>query len=171
MRPGAGGGTDEREAGEVEADRARRGTLADHDVELEVLHGRVEDLLDRPRQAMDLVDEQHVAVVEVGEDGGEVAGALERGTAGDPQADVHLGGDDSRQRGLAQAGRAREQQVVGGLAATARGAEQDLEVLLEPRLADELVEPPGPERDLLGLLDRIGGRTEQLFTHGSPPGA
>ena len=157
IRPGAGGGADEREAREVETDRARRGTLADHDVELEVLHRRVEDLLDRPRQAVDLVDEQHVAVVEVGEDGGEVAGALERGTAGDAQADVHLGGDDSRQRGLAQPGRAREQQVVGGLAAAARGAEQDLEVLLEPGLADELVEPPGPERDLFGLLDRVGG--------------
>src|SRR5436189_204040 len=34
----AGGGADQREAGQVEADRARRRTLADHDVELEVLH-------------------------------------------------------------------------------------------------------------------------------------
>ena len=111
---------------------------------------------------MDLVDEQHVAVVEVGEDGGEVAGAFERGPAGDPQADVHLGGDDPRQGGLAEAGRTGEEEVVGGLPATARGAEEDLEVLLQPRLADELVEAPGPEGDLLGLLDRIGRRAHQL---------
>ena len=153
---GARGGADEREARQLEADRPRRRALADHDVELEVLHRRVEHLLDRPREAVDLVDEQHVAVVEVGEDGGEVTGALERGAARDAQADVHLGGDDPRQRGLAEARRAREQQVVDGLAAAARGAEQDLEVLLQPRLADELVEPARPERDLLRLLHRIG---------------
>ena len=112
--------------GQVEADRARRRALADHDVELEVLHRRIEHLFDRARQPVDLVDEEHVAVVEVGEDGGEVAGALERGAAGDAQADVHLGGDDPRQRGLAQARRSGEQQVVGGLAPAARGGEEDL---------------------------------------------
>ena len=40
------------------------GALADDDVELEVLHGRIQDLLDRPRQTVDLVDEQQVAVLE-----------------------------------------------------------------------------------------------------------
>ena len=83
---------------------------------------------------------------------------LERGPAGDPQADVHLGGDDPRQRGLAEPGRAREEEVVGRLAPPARRGEQDLEVLLQARLADELVEAPGPERDLLRLLHRIGRR-------------
>ena len=75
---------DEREARQVEADRARRRALADDDVELEVLHRGVQHLLDGAREAVDLVDEQHVAVVEVGEDRGEVAGALERGPARDP---------------------------------------------------------------------------------------
>ena len=41
---------------------------------------------------------------------------------------------------LPRPGRSGEQQVVDGLAPAARGGEQDLEVLLEPRLADELVE-------------------------------
>ena len=35
------------------------------DVEVEVLERRIQDLLDGPRHAMDLVDEQHVTVVEV----------------------------------------------------------------------------------------------------------
>ena len=164
---GAGGGTDQREAREVEADRSRRRALADHDVELEVLHRRVEHLFDRARQAVDLVDEQHVAVVEVGEDGGEVTGALERGTAGDAQPDAHLLGDDARERGLAQARRTGEQDVVGGLAPAAGGAEEDLEVLLEARLADELVEPPRPEGDLFSLLDRVGRRVQQFVSHGA----
>ena len=104
---GAGGGPDEREAGQVEADRAGGRALAEHDVELEVLHRRVQDLLDRPRQAVDLVDEQDVALAELGEDGGQVAGPLERRARRDVQADVQLVGDDAGQGGLAEARAAR----------------------------------------------------------------
>ncbi len=50
-RPGhqarAGGRADQGEPRQVEAEAARRRSLADEDVELEVLHGRIEDLLDR----------------------------------------------------------------------------------------------------------------------------
>ena len=63
----------------------RRGALADDDVELEVLHRGIEDLLDGPTEAVDLVDEEHVALVELREDRREVAGALQRGTRGDVQ--------------------------------------------------------------------------------------
>ena len=55
-------------------------------------------------------------------------------------------------------GRTREQQVVDGLAALARRAEQDVEVLLQPRLADELGEPARPQRRLLRRLHRIRAR-------------
>ena len=64
---GAGRRADERELGEVDADAARRRAFADHQVERAVLHRRVEDFLDRGGEAVDLVDEQHVAVLEVGE--------------------------------------------------------------------------------------------------------
>ena len=83
---GAGGGSNQREARQLEPDRARRGALADDDVELEVLHRGIEHLFDGSGQAMDLVDEEDVAVVEVGEDGGEVTGALERRPTRDAQA-------------------------------------------------------------------------------------
>jgi hypothetical protein len=94
--------------GNVQPDRAGRGTLAQHDVELEVLHGRVQDLLDGARQAVDLVDEEHVALVELGEDRRQVAGPLERRAGGDVEVHAHLGGDDAGQRGLAEAGRPGE---------------------------------------------------------------
>ena len=87
--------------GQIEADRARRRALPDHDVELEILHRGIQDFFDRAGQAVDLVDEQHAAVVEVGEDRGEVAGPLERGTARGLHARAHLGRDDSREGGLA----------------------------------------------------------------------
>ena len=61
---GARRGADQRELGEVDLHRARRRPLADDEVELEILHGRVEDLLDGRVEAVDLVDEQHVALFE-----------------------------------------------------------------------------------------------------------
>ena len=154
---GAGGGANQRERRQAEANRAGRRALAQHEVELEVLHGRIEDLLHGPAQAVDLVDEQHVTLVQIGEDGGQVAGPYERRPRRDAQVDAHLGGDDGRERGLAGAGWAGEQQVVGRLLAAARRFQQDRQSLAQLGLAHELVEPPRAERDLLGRLDRIGG--------------
>ncbi len=100
QRPGdharARRGPDERERRHREPDARRGRALADDDVELEVLHRRIQDLLDRPRQPVDLVDEQHVAVFELGEDRGEVAGAFECRTRRDVQVHSHLGGHDAR---------------------------------------------------------------------------
>ena len=168
--PGAGGGADQREARQVEADRPGGRALAQHDVELEVLHRRVQHLFDRPRQPVDLVDEEDVALVEVGEDGGEVAGPLDGRARRDVDAHAHLGGDDAGQRRLAQAGRPGEQQVVGGLAPPPGGLEDDREVLLQLGLADELGQAAGPQADLVGDLV-LGGRgsgVEQLLAHRPP---
>ena len=52
---------------EIDAHRARRRPLADDEVELEVFERRIEDFLDRRIEPVDLVDEQHVAVFEIGE--------------------------------------------------------------------------------------------------------
>ena len=64
------------------------GSLADDDIELVILHRRVEDLLDRRAHAMDLVDEQHVPRVEVGQDAGEVARFLEHRSGRRPHGDA-----------------------------------------------------------------------------------
>jgi hypothetical protein len=53
--------------------------------------------------------------------------------------------------------------VVDGLAALSRRAEEDVEVLLETLLTHELGEQSWAEGGLLGALDRIGGRAEQLL--------
>jgi hypothetical protein len=52
----------------------RAAGLADDEIELKVLHGRIEDFLDRRGEPMDLVDEQYVAVFEIGEECGKVSG-------------------------------------------------------------------------------------------------
>ena len=87
---GARGGADERERLHVHADAARRRALADHDVDLVVLHRRVEDLLDGGVEAVDLVDEEDVALLQVGEQAGEVALALERRPGGGVHAHAQL---------------------------------------------------------------------------------
>ena len=135
---------DQRERRQREPDRRRCRALADDDVELEVLHRRVQDLFDDPRQAVDLVDEQHVALAELGEDGRQVAGAFERRTRRDVHVHAHLDGNDAGQAGLAEAGWPGEQQVVGRLAAHLGRLEHDGQVLFQLALADELAQPPGP---------------------------
>ncbi len=134
---GAGGGADQGEGRQVDADGAGGRALADDEVELEVLHRRVEDFLDGRLQAVDLVDEQHVAGLQVGQDGGQVAGALDDRAGGGAEADAEFAGDDLGQGGLAEARRAVQQHVVQRLAAGAGGLDEDGEVLPAGALADE----------------------------------
>ena len=65
---------------------------------------------------MDLVDEQHVARLQIGQQRGEIAGALDHRARGGAEADPQLARDDLRQRRLAEAGRPEEQHVVERLA-------------------------------------------------------
>ena len=52
--------------------------LADNDVDAEVLHRQVQHLLGRPRDAVDLVDEQHVALDEVRQHRGQITRPFQR---------------------------------------------------------------------------------------------
>ena len=149
---GARRGADQRERRQVELDRARSRTLADDDVDLEILQGRVEDLLDDRRQAMDLVDEEDVVLLEVGQDGGKVPRPLEDGPGGLPHVHAHLVRDDVRQRGLAQARRTEQQHVIQRLRAIARRRDEDPELLADLRLADVLGKRRRAQRALDGLL-------------------
>ena len=88
-------GADQRELRHRQADAAGAGALADHDVEREVLHRRVEHLLDGAREAVDLVDEQHVAGLEVRQNGVEVEGAVDGRAGGDAHLHAHLVGEDA----------------------------------------------------------------------------
>ena len=175
QRPGdradAGGGADHRHALDLQAHRSRARSLAEHDVEREVLHRRVEDLLDDVAEPMNLVDEQHVPGAEGRQHRGEVAGPLDGRAARRPNLRPHLGRHDVRQRRLPQARRAVEEDVVDRLRALLGGVDEDRQVLLDPILAGELVEPPRPngrlEREL--LIRDLGGR-DALDRHRSSPG-
>src|SRR5690606_39400836 len=64
---GAGGGTDQGEGWQIELDRPRGRTFADHDIELIVLHRRVENLLDYRRKAVNFIDKEHIARLQTGQ--------------------------------------------------------------------------------------------------------
>ena len=134
-------GADEREGRQVERERARGGALPDDDVEPEVLERRVEDLLDRAVDAVDLVDEEHVALLERREDRGHVPLALERRPGHGAQPDAELLAHDLGERRLAEARRPDQEHVVERLAASLGRVERDRELLLRALLADEVVEP------------------------------
>ena len=67
-----------REAFERQLQRLRVRAAIDDEVDLEVFHRRIEKLFDDRAEPMDLVDEQHVAGFERGQDADEVLRFLER---------------------------------------------------------------------------------------------
>ena len=156
---GARGGGDEGEGANLHDVGARGGALADDDVELVVLERGVELFFEDGLQAVDLVEEEDLALAQVGEDGGEVALDLQGGAGGLLEADVELVGDDGGEGGFAQAGRAEEEDVVEGFAAGFGGFEGDGELLFGFVLADEFGEAGGAELQLEGLVvfDAGGG--------------
>jgi hypothetical protein len=53
---------------------------------------------------------------------------------------AHFVGEDVRERGLAQTGRAVEQHMVDGVAALARRLDENLHLVAQPRLPDHLAQ-------------------------------
>ena len=137
QKSGAGGRADQREFGQVDLHRARRRPRADDEIELEVLHRRIEDLLDRRIEPVDFVDEEHVALFEIGEERREVAGLGDDRTRRGAEIHAELARDDLRQRSLAEPGRPDEQDMIECLVACARRLDEHREVFPRLLLADE----------------------------------
>ena len=124
------------------------------------------------RQAVDLVDEQHVARFEIGEQRGQVACLGDHRPGGRTETDTHLATEDLRQRGLAKTRRAREQHMVKRIAPIARGRDEYFQVGLGGRLPREIVERGRPQRTvdcLAGLAFGIGDVS--VSRHGPACGA
>ena len=165
QQPGARRGADERERRQRHVHDARPGALADGDRQLAVLHRRIEGLLQRAAEAVDLVDEEDRARLQRAEERGDVGLALQRRAGGLDERDLELGGEDLRQRRLAQAGRAGEQDVVQRLAAQPRGLQRDRQLVLEAVLADEVLQRARAQRAVEVLLEGLVGRLDPHAGH------
>ena len=150
---GARGRADQRERRHRHLHRPRAGPLPDHDVDLEVLHRRIEELLDDRTHAVHFVDEEHIALLEIGQDARQIAGLLERRPRRGAHRRAELVGNDVGQRRLAQPRRAVEQHVIERLAALARGRDRNDQVLAHALLADVVAQRPRTQpRLVLGVV-------------------
>ena len=149
----ARGRADDRELLEVEIDRPRGHSLAEHDVDPEVFHDRVDELLDRAGQSMDLVDKEDRAFRGIGQEGHHVHLLVEGGPAGDVELDAQLVVQDRGEGRLAQPGRPVEEDMGQGLAPLLGGGQADRQPLGDGALADDFREPLRPKL----LVDGIEG--------------
>ena len=102
---------------------------------------------------MDLVDEQHVALFEIGQQRREIAGLGDHRSRRRAKTDAEFARHDLRQSGLAEAGGADEQHMVERLIALAGGVDEDLQIGAGLRLADEFGQILRAQR---GIADIIG---------------
>ena len=140
---------DQRELGQLNADAVGHRALASDDVQRVVLHRRIEHLFHGVGQAVNLVDEQHVALREIRHQRDQIARALDGRAAGDADVRPHLGGDDVGQRRLAQAGRTVEQDMIQRLASLARRLNVDIQAVLHRLLAHVFAQRFGAQAALL----------------------
>ena len=159
---GPGGRADQGERCQFQRDRGRARALADHHVDPEVLHRHVEQFLGRPGDPVDLVDEQHLALGEAGQQRGQVAGPLDRRAGGQPERRAQLGGDDHGQAGLAQARRPGQQHVVRRPLAAQGALQHHLQLLAHLRLAHELAQPARAQAGLDARLVHVGQRRDDV---------
>ncbi len=94
---------------------------------------------------MDLIDEEHVALFEIGEKGREIAGLGDDWPRRGAKIDAELARHDLGERRLAEARRPGEEHVVKSFVAALRRFDEHLQVLLDLRLPDEFLEQLRPE--------------------------
>ena len=152
---GAGGGSDEGEFGKLQLDGAGGGAGVDDDIEPEVFHGGVEVFLDGGVEAVDLVDEEDVAPLEVGEDSGEVACFLDLGTGGGVESGADGSGDDVGESGFSQAGRAGEEDVFENVTAALGGSDHKHEPFGDLILSVEVLEAGRPQGQIFRSLGGV----------------
>ena len=94
-------------------------------------------------QTMNLVDEEHVAFLQVRKDGSKVAGPLDGRTRGAFDLGAHLVCHNGGERGLAQTRRAEEEQVVEALTTLLGRLDGHAQGLLHAFLANVVVKELG----------------------------
>src|SRR5665811_667290 len=77
---GPRGCADQCEVGYLQPNTTRAGTLPQHNIYLEILHGGVENLLNRTIETMYLIDKQHISRLKIGENRRHVRFAFKRRT-------------------------------------------------------------------------------------------
>ncbi len=100
---------------------------------------------------MNLVDEKHVAFLQVCENRCEVTGLFKYGARGDMNLCSHFRRNNMRKGGLAETWRAKEQNVIKGFPTITGSMDEDSKIRHQALLPDELFEAFGTK----SLFDRL----------------
>jgi hypothetical protein len=146
---------DQREGLQVDPHRPRRRPLADHQIQREILQRRIQHLLDHRRQPVNLVDEQHIARFQIGQDRRQIARLRQHRPRGHAEPHPQLPRHDLRQRGLAQTRRPVEQRVIHRLAPHPGALDEHRQIGPRLRLADELAQHLRPQ-GAVGVFGQFG---------------
>ncbi len=101
---------------------------------------------------MDLIDEQHVVLAQIRERAHQVTRLLQRRPGRGTEVHPQLTRDQLGERGLAQSGRTMKKRMIQRLLPRDGRIDVDAKALLHLPLPDELLEPPGAERELDGRV-------------------
>ena len=148
----AGGRADDREARQLQANGARRRTLANHDIQGEIFHRRVHHLFHGPAQAVNFVNEKDVPRAQVSQNGRQVTGSLDRRAGRSLDIHTHLVGQDVRQGGLAQSRRAVKKHMLQWVAALACRRDQNVQIFFNLRLPNIIRQARRAQGGVNGLV-------------------
>ena len=93
---------------------------------------------------MDLVDEENLVLLEVGQHAGEITGPFDRRAGRGGHRHTHLVGDHVREGGLAKSRRSVQEHVIERFVALTGGRDGDLQVVAHAILPDVFVEGTRP---------------------------
>src|SRR6266567_1191457 len=142
-QPRAGRRADQREVPQRKGMNPRARPLSDNQVDAEIFHRGIKHFFDGGLQAVNFVEKENLFLFERSQDRRQVALALQQRPRAGLDRNVQFVGDDLRQRGLAQPGRAVKQHVVQRFAAAARRVDSNLNIFFDALLPDVLVETLG----------------------------
>lgn len=97
-------------------------------------------------QAVYFIDKENIVLLQVGEKRRQISGVLNSRAGGNLDVDAHFLSYDMRQSGFAQAGRAVKKYMVERLLPSAGGLHAYIEVPLDMRLPDEVIQTPRSQR-------------------------
>lgn len=140
QHPGAGGGTHQGELGQVELDGAGVRPLVDNNIQPEILHGRVQILLNGRVQAVDLINKQNIPLFQIGQHAGQVSRLFNLGAGSRMNAAADGIRDNIGKRRLPQARGTAQQDVIQHVVALSGGFHHQHQAVLNLLLPAELAE-------------------------------